>query len=333
MKRRFFSGPTLDKAVLLAASHYGIDPSEVSYKEREKQGMLRARRGVVIEVDPENPRVDAGAGAPESAQPAPEPTAAEPVRKEPEPAPEPKPADEVERAEEIGPADEPTPVVEHKAEQESVAEAEGDRFGPARDDEPPAQVRAEEPAREPAPREGHSPSESAEPEADIVGLPEAPRPPSERHPPATGTTAFAVEKALRLALDFVQVEAEIAVRQGDNRLEVELDGPDNERILADDGRLLLTLQHLIPRMVRGFIGESVACRVDCDNFHLIREETLRDMAQRAANEVRRRGRPWTLKAMPPEERRIVHITLVDDPAVKTESVGDGFFKRVRIRPV
>ena len=85
-------------------------------------------------------------------------------------------------------------------------------------------------------------------------------------------------------------------------------------------------------MIRTLSGETVPVRVDCDNFHEIREERLRSLAQRVAEEVRRKGRPRVLEPMNPADRRIIHVTLADDPGVVTESEGDGYFKRVTIRP-
>ena len=72
--------------------------------------------------------------------------------------------------------------------------------------------------------------------------------------------------------------------------------------------------------------------IDCQDFHEIRQEKLRSMAQDVAADVRRRQQPRMLEPMSPEERRIIHLTLVDDPEVITESQGSGFFKRVRIEP-
>ena len=105
-----------------------------------------------------------------------------------------------------------------------------------------------------------------------------------------------------------------------------------EYLLEDRGRLLLAIQHLLPRMLRGLTGRSTPCQVDCDDFHEIRNEQLRDLAQRVASEVRNRRRSRTLEPMSPDERRIVHLTLADDPAVETVSQGNGLFKRVQIRP-
>ncbi len=56
MERQFFSGNTIEQAVMAAARHYGLEPERVAYKTRDKKhGFLNIRRRVVIEVDPEAP--------------------------------------------------------------------------------------------------------------------------------------------------------------------------------------------------------------------------------------------------------------------------------------
>ena len=50
--RKFFSGNTLEQAILQAARYLGVSPSELKYREIEKKhGFLRARRRHVIQVD------------------------------------------------------------------------------------------------------------------------------------------------------------------------------------------------------------------------------------------------------------------------------------------
>ncbi len=75
IERQFFSGNTLEQAVMAAARHYDLDPDRVAYKLRDKKhGFLNIRRRVVIEVDPAAPeqpeqrRPDRGAAAPNSAE-------------------------------------------------------------------------------------------------------------------------------------------------------------------------------------------------------------------------------------------------------------------------
>lgn len=278
-ERRFFSADTLEAALLRAASHHQLGAEELAYEVVEKRhGFLRARRGVVIEVDPESPRRRA-------VQDAPAETAEQRVEHQ-----------EVDVVEEA-------PVViedEHREEQQEEQQEEEEQEG------------GEEPG--------------------LVSLPEYPRPAIERYPPATGEMAEAAAEALELLLRVAGLELESAILQGEDHLAVELWGRDQEALLDDRGKLLLAIQHLLPRAIRGVAGRSVACRVDSDNFHEIRQERLRDLAQQAAAEVRRQGQPRTLEPMAPDERRIVHLTLADDPAVVTESQGNGYYKRVSIRP-
>ncbi len=65
---------------------------------------------------------------------------------------------------------------------------------------------------------------------------------------------------------------------------------------------------------------------------LRREQTLRGLAQRVAARVQETGLPFTLEAMPANERRIVHLTLANHPAVSTQSHGEGDQRRVVVSP-
>ena len=48
-ERRFFSGNTVEQAVMKAARHYDLRADELDYRQVEKKhGFLRVRRSVVI---------------------------------------------------------------------------------------------------------------------------------------------------------------------------------------------------------------------------------------------------------------------------------------------
>jgi spoIIIJ-associated protein len=147
-----------------------------------------------------------------------------------------------------------------------------------------------------------------------------------------GELAEAAQEALDLLFELTDIEAEADFFLDEERLEVELWGPDDHLLLQEDGQILLAIEHLLPRMLRGLHGETMPVRVDCNDFHFLREERLRELALRTAGEVRQRGRPRTLDELDPAERRIVHLTLADDPDVTTDSIGDGYYKRLKIVP-
>ena len=276
--RKYFSGNTLDNALLQAARHHGLRPEEVSYRQIEKRhGFLKARKGVLIEVDPDAPQRSV---------------------EEKEPVAE-------------GPKGVETPVEPpaSTAEEPMPADLAADDLEPEVSEEPVAEVRAEE-----RPGPGRPTLRDEESSANIEELIEA------------------AQRGLDDLLSFAKLDLEYEVSAGEGQLEIELHGADRSRLLEDRGNLILSIQHILPRLVRGYAGRSIPCHVDSENFHETRQVELERLAEEAAEEVRRRQRPRTLPPMNPAERRIIHVTLADEKEITTESQGRGFFKRVTISP-
>ncbi|HXO22772.1 MAG TPA: R3H domain-containing nucleic acid-binding protein [Thermoanaerobaculia bacterium] len=310
-KRRFFSGDTLLQALVQAGNYFNLDPDYVAYRAIDKRhGFLKTRRKVMIEVDPDAPRREPKAAAARVAAPL---------------VPEPMPAEAAGSAPLARPAPATAARREGRPPDRDRSSRRGDHRRHDRGGERP-------PRTAPPPREVESARFAAGEEEGLVTLPERPRPTSERFPPATGPTADAARKGLDLLLGIAGLDLAARIHQGEERLEIELSGGDAERCFDDEGELLRAIEHLLPRVIRSQVGEGVLCRVDCDSFHEIREEQLRTLAQRVAEEVRRRGRSRTLEPMNPADRRVIHMTLADDPGVATESDGEGYFKRITVRP-
>lgn len=349
-KRRFFSGDSLQQALVQAANHFNLDPEEIAYRSIEKKhGFIKVRRKVVIEVNPDAPRREKGTAPPAAlaAPPAPTPVVPPPVSPAVVAAGERvHEADAPRRPEQRPVSDRPTGGGERR-ERAPRTDRGGDSrpHRGRRDDRGPR--RGERSAREGGPRESRERAQPAsrlpyveerrrEPgileAGGLVTLPDTPRRVSERFPAAEGAQAEAAAKASELLLRIAGLDLTPRVLQGEDRLEVDLAGEDVDWCFADDGELVLAIEHLLPRLIRSLSGEPALVRVDCDNFQEIREERLRSLAQRMAEEVRRFGKPRTLEPMNPADRRIIHVTLADDPHVVTESEGDGYFKRVMIRP-
>ena len=143
------------------------------------------------------------------------------------------------------------------------------------------------------------------------------------------TARAAMDQLLELA--DLEVSADMVFANG--RIEVEIEGVDQELLTEDEGQVLLALQHLLPRVMYGKLGRIVPCRLDSGGYQRKKEERLRGLARRVAEEVVQRGGMRTLRPMNPADRRIVHMTLADDSEVETESHGNGYFKRVNIRCV
>lgn len=316
MTRRFFSGKTLDQAVMMAARHYEIDPEALAYRQIEKKhGFLRTRKAVMIAVDPDQPRREQQAAESNRGV---TPTAAAPVPERPIPeAPIPE-TRAPERPVETPPAAQappqvavPGPPVTLAAVVESAAEIGDDDWdsdAEEPDDEEPEAPAPTAPVRRPPARTHHT----VDHDEELLG---------------------AAEDATRRLMRFAGIEGEASAQSGGERVEVEVEGADATVLVVEDGKGLLAIQHLLPRMLRGLTGRSSFVRVDSQGFHQQRRERLEALALKEAEAASRGGTPRTLPPMAPDERRIVHLALQDDPTVETESRGTGLHKRIVVRPV
>ncbi len=199
--------------------------------------------------------------------------------------------------------------------------------GGAAESESPAEVVTEPVVEAAAPAvEEPAPESASPPEQDATEAVEA-EAPEQASEEVLSIAHAALEQLLELA--DLEVSAEIVLT--DERLEVEIEGVDEELLVEDEGQVLLALQHLLPRVMYGQLGRIIPCRLDSGGYQRKKEERLRGLARRVAEEVVSRGGTRTLRPMNPADRRIVHLTLADDPDVETESQGNGYFKRVSIR--
>jgi spoIIIJ-associated protein len=113
----------------------------------------------------------------------------------------------------------------------------------------------------------------------------------------------------------------------------DVDGDDSGLLIGRRGETLRALQFLVSFIASRRLGDRVNLFVDVSGYQERRYETLRSLAQRNARRVASSGREVTLEPMPPNERRIVHMALADDPDVNTVSDGVGDGRRVVIEPI
>lgn len=109
-------------------------------------------------------------------------------------------------------------------------------------------------------------------------------------------------------------------------------GEDVADLIGRRGENLRALQFVLNLMVNKQVGRRLRMVVDVDGYRVRREELLRNMAVRLAQRVRVTRTPLPLEAMPPNERRVIHLALADDPEVVTESIGEGEGRHVVIKP-
>ncbi len=151
--------------------------------------------------------------------------------------------------------------------------------------------------------------------------------------PEDATTEEVAIEALRMILGHMGVQAEVEVRPATDEepltLNVQPLGPQPVSVLIGRrGETLASLQFVVNMIVTKQAGRREHVIVDAQNYRQRREANLRQMAQRIANQVRQSGAPIMLEAMPPNERRIIHMALAESDDIATESTGEGEQRRV-----
>ena len=154
--------------------------------------------------------------------------------------------------------------------------------------------------------------------------------------PVGGAAVAVAQELLEELLDRMGVAASVVYGggTGDDESPILLDvvGRDLGILIGRRGETLASLQFLLNVMVGKRLGSWARVLIDVEGYRARREESLRSLASRVAERVRRSGQPFALEPMPANERRIVHLALQDNPYVTTESSGYGEDRRVTIMP-
>ena len=128
----------------------------------------------------------------------------------------------------------------------------------------------------------------------------------------------------------IGVDDDVQVRESEEYLYIEVKGESAGALIGHRGRALDALQYLINLSVGRDDQDKRKVVLDIEEYRKRREETLRRVASRAGERVKRTRRPVALEPMSAAERRVVHMALQGDPEVSTHSEGDEPYRHVVI---
>jgi spoIIIJ-associated protein len=138
-------------------------------------------------------------------------------------------------------------------------------------------------------------------------------------------------EVLQNILQYLNIRANVQVRST-SPLTLNIQGINENLglLIGRRGETLAALQLLVSLIVGHRTKHRMRIIVDAENYRERREANLRSLALRVAQQVRNYRRSIALEAMPPHERRIVHIALSESKDISTESIGEGDARRVVI---
>jgi spoIIIJ-associated protein len=140
----------------------------------------------------------------------------------------------------------------------------------------------------------------------------------------------------RLAEEFFQAmgfEAKVSAHAEGDSVEVRAEiAQDSELITGEKGEVRQAIQHLLNRMLNRGGSSRFHLQLEINDFWAQREEELRSLARRLADEAAAEGVEKLTEYLNAQERRVVHVALRDDTRVRTYGLGDGLIKKVAIAP-
>lgn len=113
---------------------------------------------------------------------------------------------------------------------------------------------------------------------------------------------------------------------------IDISGNDIHLVIGRDGTNLDAIYYIINRVLQNKTNKNVVIRVDADGYNRRHEMRLIETAERLAKRAKQTGRSMVLSPLSPRDRRLVHMHLKLIGGVRTNSVGDGVYKKIIIIP-
>jgi len=134
-------------------------------------------------------------------------------------------------------------------------------------------------------------------------------------------------------IELMGIKAHVEAQRREGRIFLEIKGDGSGLIIGKHGQTLDALQYILNKIAANRYKElKEKAILDTENYRGRRVEALKNMTLRMREKVKRLKKAVTIGPLNPQDRRVIHITLSEDEDVRTESKGEGFYKRLVIAP-
>lgn len=145
-----------------------------------------------------------------------------------------------------------------------------------------------------------------------------------------------LEKIKKIAEEFfdkMSFEVEVEVKAfEENTLPIDVQIEDPKILIGEGGKTLAEIQHLLKVILTKKIKSPFFIHLDINDYKKKKYQYLRELAKSVANEVALTKKEMALSPMPAAERRIIHLELAERQDVVSESIDQGFDRRIVIKP-
>lgn len=107
---------------------------------------------------------------------------------------------------------------------------------------------------------------------------------------------------------------------------------DSHLLIGQHGINLQALQHIARLIVRKQIPEKIRFSLDINDYRQQKNQSVIEIALQAAKDAINQNHSVVLRPMSTYERRLVHLELLKNSAVTTESIGEGEDRKIVVKP-
>jgi spoIIIJ-associated protein len=127
-------------------------------------------------------------------------------------------------------------------------------------------------------------------------------------------------------------ENSVAIAQSEDGVVLEIHSEESSVLIGKHGQTLDALEYVLNLIVAREEESATRIHLDSEDYRAKRRRSLEEMAQRMAEQVKKRGRPVTLDPLSPRDRRTIHLALQGEPDLTTRSTGEGIYRQLMILP-
>lgn len=140
------------------------------------------------------------------------------------------------------------------------------------------------------------------------------------------------ENMLQRMVDEIATDATIRIERNPGRVLFNIQNDNPAILIGKRGQTLEAMQYLVEKTVNRQNKTRIRVQVDVGGYLENRKNHLKQLAERMAQKAKKTNKPVTVGQMNAYDRRIVHLALKNEPAVRTQSLGDGFYRKLVIFP-
>jgi spoIIIJ-associated protein len=140
------------------------------------------------------------------------------------------------------------------------------------------------------------------------------------------------KEALKRIVDFITSDATIEPEPGPQRILYKVSGGNSGLLIGKRGQTLEAIQYLVEKIVNKQTQQRIRVLVDVEGYLKTRKSNLQKLATKMAEKAKRTQKPVTIGQMNAYDRRTVHLHLKSNNAVRTQSVGEGYYRKLIVFP-